>query len=170
MSGFRVRLLQPADAKTLLQFEQKNQCFFEQSIEARPDGFYQPEAIQQHIDELMALCRQQLVWPTVIFNAADELIGRANLKDIDKVSQSAYIGYRIAEHWSGKGVASFAVQQLSQQARQLGLKMLFACVSTENRASERVLDKAGFVRLETLPQVAIINSKAVDAYLMWRKL
>jgi hypothetical protein len=34
----------------------------------------------------------------LIFNAQAELIGRANLKDIDQRTASAYVGYRIAQH------------------------------------------------------------------------
>ena len=108
--------------------------------------------------------------PTLVFSADNELIGRANLKDIDQVTKSAYVGYRIAEHWSGKGVASFALEQLIQQSKQMGLMILFACVSTENSASERVLRKAGFQQLETIPQVAIVQGQAVAGYLMWLKL
>ena len=170
MSGYSIRPLLPEDVEAVLQFELSHKSFFEQKIEARPDEFYQPEAVRQHIAEFLLLKQQALALPTLIFNTDNELIGRANLKDIDQVTKSAYVGYRIAEHWSGKGVASFALCQLIQQAKQMGLMVLFACVSTENSASERVLIKAGFLKMETIPQVAIVQGKAVAGYLMWLKL
>jgi ribosomal-protein-alanine N-acetyltransferase len=170
MSGYSSRALQPDDVEALLEFELTHKRFFEQSIEARPDEFYQPEAVQQHIGELLCLKDQALAWPALILNADHQLIGRANLKDIDPITKSAYVGYRIAENWSGQGVASFALGQLIRQAKQLGLMVLFACVATENLASMRVLKKAGFQHMETIPHVAIVQGKTVTGYLMWLKL
>lgn len=170
MSGYSIRALQPDDVEAVLQFELAHKSFFEQKIEARPDEFYQLEAVKQHIAEFLLLKQQVLALPTLIFNTDKELIGRANIKDIDQVTKSAYVGYRIAEHWSGKGVASFALYELIQQAKQMGLMVLFACVATENRASMQVLKKAGFQQMETIPQVAIVQGKAVAGYLMWLKL
>lgn len=170
MSGYSIRALQPDDVEAVLQFELAHKSFFEQSIEARPDEFYQPEAVKQHIAEFLLLKQQALALPTLIFNTDNELIGRANVKDIDQLTKSAYVGYRIAEHWCGKGVASFALYELIQLAKQMGLMVLLACVSTENRASMQVLKKAGFQQMETIPQVAIVQGKAVAGYLMWLKL
>jgi ribosomal-protein-alanine N-acetyltransferase len=170
MPDYSIRALQPDDVEAVFQFELAHKSFFEQSIEARPDEFYQPEAVKQHIAEFLLLQQQDLALPTLIFNADNELIGRANLKDIDQVTKSAYVGYRIAEHWCGKGVASFALYELIQQAKQMGLMVLFACVATENQASMQVLKKAGFQQMETIPQVAIVQGKAVAGYLMWLKL
>lgn len=170
MPGYYIRLLQSDDVHAVLQFELSHKNFFEQKVEARPDEFYQPEAVQRHISEFLLLTQQVLAWPALIFNRQNELIGRANMKDIDAITKSAYVGYRIAEQWSGKGVASFALSQLIQQDKQMGLMILFACVSIENSASERVLIKAGFQKMETIPQVAIVQGKAVAGYLMWLKL
>jgi ribosomal-protein-alanine N-acetyltransferase len=170
MPGYSIRALQSDDADTVLQFELAHKSFFEQKIEARPDEFYQPAAVQQHIAEFLLLKQQGLALPTLIFNTDNELIGRANLKDIDQVTKTAYVGYRIAEHWSGKGIASFALYELMQQAKQMGLMVLLACVATENLASMQVLKKAGFQQMETIPQVAIVQGKAVAGYLMWLKL
>jgi [ribosomal protein S5]-alanine N-acetyltransferase len=170
MPCYSIRTLQPDDVEAVLQFELAHKSFFEQSIEARPDEFYQPEAVKQHIAEFLLLKQQALALPTLIFNTDNELIGRANVKDIDQLTKSAYVGYRIAEHWCGKGVASFALYELIQLAKQMGLMVLLACVSTENRASMQVLKKAGFQQMETIPQVAIVQGKAVAGYLMWLKL
>lgn len=170
MSEYSIRSLATDDRDLVLQFEVAHQDFFEQTIEARPAGFYQPDAVSQHIAEFLALKQQDLAWPCLVFNAAGELIGRANIKDINLVSKTAYVGYRIAEHWSGKGVAGFALTQLMQQAKQRGLKTLFACVSAQNPASERVLSKAGFEKAEAISQLAIVQGKVVAGYLLQRQL
>lgn len=170
MSGYQIRVLQSDDQDDVFAFELAHKDFFEQKIEARPDDFYQPEAVRLHIAEFLSLKQQGLAWPALIFNAEDELIGRANIKDIDPTTKTAYVGYRIAEHWSGKGVASFALAKLIDQAKTAGLTILFACVSTDNLASERVLKKAGFRQVEQIPQVAIVQGKAVAGYLLWLKL
>ncbi len=170
MAGYRLRALLAEDAPCLLAFEITHKSFFEQSIEARPAQFYCPAAIDHHISEFMQLKQQGSAWPALIFTADEELIGRANLKEIDPLSQSAYVGYCIAEHWSGKGVASFAVHQLMQQARTMGLRLLLACVSTDNKASLRVLHKAGFKHMETIADVAVVQGRTTAGYLMWLKL
>ncbi|EGM77808.1 acetyltransferase, ribosomal protein N-acetylase [Rheinheimera sp. A13L] len=166
MSAYTIRALLPDDADLVLQFELAHKSFFEQKIDARANEFYQLEAVQQHIADFLLLKQQLLAWPALVFNAAEELIGRANIKDINQSQQSAYVGYRIAEDWSGKGVASFALEQLIQQAKQMELKTLYACVSAENPASERVLQKAGFRQIKQIPQVAIVQDKAVSGYLL----
>lgn len=122
--------------------------------------------MQQHIADFLLLRQQLLAWPALVFNAAEELIGRANIKDINQTQQSAYVGYRIAENWSGKGVASFALEQLILQAKHMDLKTLFASVSTQNPASKRVLMKAGFSAIELIPQLVTVQGKVESGYLL----
>jgi RimJ/RimL family protein N-acetyltransferase len=60
---------------------------------------------------------------------------------------TAELGYALGRaHW-GRGYATEAVQAMVRLARERGLKALDAHIFTENPASARVLEKAGFVDL-----------------------
>jgi ribosomal-protein-alanine N-acetyltransferase len=62
--------------------------------------------------------------------------------------QSANIGYFVAQHRNGRGVATTAVRLVVKNAfTLLGLHRLEAGTLVDNRASQRVLEKAGFERI-----------------------
>jgi ribosomal-protein-alanine N-acetyltransferase len=72
------------------------------------------------------------------------VLGRFNLVDID--DRTAELGYRVAQHVAGSGVATATVRELCRlAATRHGLCTLRAATSYENAASQRVLTKAGFV-------------------------
>ena len=72
------------------------------------------------------------------------VLGRFNLYRVE--DGTAELGFRVAQHVAGRGVATAAVQELCRLAAgQYGLRMLKAATSRENVASQKVLTKAGFV-------------------------
>ena len=72
------------------------------------------------------------------------VLGRFNLIDITE-EHSATLGYRVAQHATGRGVATAAVQELCRlAASRHGLHTIRAATSHENIASQKVLAKAGF--------------------------
>ena len=57
------------------------------------------------------------------------------------------LGYRLARHAWGQGIATEAARALVDHAfRTMALPRLVAVTYPENRASQRVLEKLGFVR------------------------
>jgi ribosomal-protein-alanine N-acetyltransferase len=59
---------------------------------------------------------------------------------------TAELGYRVAQHVAGRGVATAAVRELCRLAvARHGLRRLRAATPHNNAASQRVLTKAGFV-------------------------
>jgi [ribosomal protein S5]-alanine N-acetyltransferase len=72
------------------------------------------------------------------------VLGRFNLYAVK--DGTAELGYRVAQHVAGRGVATAAVLELCRlAAAQHGLHTLKAATSRENAASQKVLTKAGFV-------------------------
>ena len=72
------------------------------------------------------------------------VLGRFNLYDLE--DGTAELGYRVAQHAAGRGVATATVRELCQlAAARHGLRTLRAATSHENVASQKVLAKAGFV-------------------------
>lgn len=84
-----------------------------------------------------------------MLGAGGAIIGRANLKDVDKQTGVAELGYRVGQDQVGTGVATAAVQQMKRIAQaQMGLQRLDAVVLKTNLASRRVLEKCGFVQIQ----------------------
>lgn len=147
-----LRLLTPADWQPLLDFETCNRAWFEQHVAARGEAFYCRAGIEQHIADYLDAYAQGCWFPGLLLDEAGAIIGRVNLKDMDRQAGVAELGYRVGQEQVGKGVASAAVQQTKRLAlEQLGLQRLDAVVSPANLASSRVLEKCGFVRVDAAP-------------------
>lgn len=165
MSACTIRTLRPSDAHRLLQFEHANRRWFEAHIEPRGDAFYTRAGVRDHILQYLDGHARATWHPCVIVGPDDAIVGRANLKDIDLVTGTAEIGYRIAQASAGQGLATDAVRHLLVLARaQWRLKQVFAYASVENSASARVLEKSGFMRGERLPNIASLHGVAVDGH------
>ncbi|MBI3050933.1 GNAT family N-acetyltransferase [Candidatus Woesearchaeota archaeon] len=82
-----------------------------------------------------------------------ELIGLISLNKVDWKARRATIGYWLGKkHW-GKGIMSAAVRMALQFAfAKLRLNKVEATAFEENRASNRVLQKAGFSHEGTVRQ------------------
>ena len=108
--------------------------------------------------------------PEINFAIADsnELIGGIGLiLQPDVFRFSAEIGYWIAEHFWGKGIAPLALTALSKYAfEQFGLNRIFAGVFQGNRASMRVLEKSGF-KLEGRLRNAVYKDNHFKDQLMY---
>ena len=153
-------LLTPEDAFELLAFETAERAWFEQHIEARREQFYTPHGVSQHIVECLALNAQGRMSPQLIRHNG-VIIGRANLRDIDQ--GSAQVGYRLAENACGQGIAQTALNHLMKEARCIyGLDTLQATVSVENKASQRVLEKAKFTVFDKLLSYSQVTDQRLD--------
>ena len=80
--------------------------------------------------------------------AEDEsILGRFNLYNLE--ADYAVLGYRVAQHVAGRGVATATVRELCDRASgEHGLRTLRAATSYQNLASQKVLTKAGFELIE----------------------
>lgn len=138
---FELQRLSPDHEPAVLAFEQANRAYFAESISDRGDEFF-----EQFAERYRALLAEQETGACVFHVLLDEdkkVVGRFNLYDL--ADGTAEVGYRVAQHVAGRGVATSALQNLCRIAReQLGLRTLRAATSNENAASQRVLTKVGF--------------------------
>jgi len=139
-----LQLLGPRHAPAILDFELANRGYFAASISDRGDEFFEHFA-DQH-SELLA---EQAAGVRACYVLVDEdgsVLGRFNLARIK--DGTAELGYRVAERAAGRGVATSAVLELCRLApSRHGIRMLRAATNTDNVASQRVLAKAGFVKI-----------------------
>lgn len=165
MSTFTIRTLRPDDAAPLLAFEQANRAWFERHIDRRPDTFYSVDGIHAHVAQFLDEHAQGRMHPCVIVGEQGQLIGRANLKDIDGQTQTAEVGYRIGERQGGKGLATAALHHLIALAQdEWRLASLCAYAIDGNAASIRVLERCGFVQGMAVPDIAIVEGNVVDGH------
>jgi len=157
-----IRTLQADDASALLEFEKMNRHWFERYILPRAENIYTEEGIVEHVNECLSDFAACKMHPSLILDNG-KIIGRANLKDIDLMQGTTEVGYRIAEAYVGRGIATHALRHLMTLAYdKWHLKRLLAFVTTENPASSRVLEKAGFVFRGIADGKAEVNQRLLD--------
>ena len=129
-------------APAVLAFELANRAYFAASNSDRGDEFYE-QFTEQH-NAMLAEQEAGACAFHVLVGDDGSILGRFNLFGIE--AGTAELGYRVARHVAGRGVATAAVRDLCRvAAAQYGLRTLRAATSYGNVASQKVLIKAGFV-------------------------
>lgn len=129
------------DERALFEFEKQNREFFEKLVPGRGDDFYHFEVFQTRHRQLL---KEQESGESCFWLIKDEvgtILGRVNLFDINLTEQTAEIGFRVGSEYGNKGIASQALRLLLKAHSDLTLK---AKTTTNNLASQKVLEKAGF--------------------------
>ncbi|MEU8118717.1 GNAT family N-acetyltransferase [Spirillospora sp. NPDC049024] len=134
--------LQVGHAPAVLAFELANRAYFAASVSDRGDEFF-----DEFADRYRALLAEQEAGISAFYLLVAEdgsVLGRFNLYRLG--DGTADLGYRVAQHVAGRGVATAAVREVCRLAvARHGLHTLRAATSRNNAASQRVLIKAGFV-------------------------
>ncbi|MFG2606486.1 GNAT family N-acetyltransferase [Streptomyces sp. NPDC048514] len=136
--------LHAGHAQEVLAFELANRAYFAASVSDRGDEFFARFA--ERYDALLAEQENGVCAFHVLVAEDGSVLGRFNLVDIE--DRTAQLGYRIAQHAAGQGLATAAVRELcGAAAARYGLRTLLAATAHENAASRKVLTKAGFTLL-----------------------
>ncbi|MFD4511309.1 GNAT family N-acetyltransferase [Streptomyces sp. NPDC058457] len=137
-----LKQLDAGHAPAVLAFELANRAYFAASVSDRGDEFY-----DQFADRHSALLAEQEAGICAFYVLVAEdgsVLGRFNLYDFE--NGAANLGYRVAQHVAGRGVATATVRELCPlAAARHGLRTLRAATAHANAASRKVLTKAGFV-------------------------
>jgi ribosomal-protein-alanine N-acetyltransferase len=134
--------LHAGHAPAVLAFELANRAYFAAFISDRGDEFF--DQFTERHDALLA--EQEAGIGAFYLLVADDgsVLGRFNL--VFAGDGTAELGYRVAQHVAGQGVATATVRELCElAAARHGLRTLRAATSRQNVASQKVLAKAGFV-------------------------
>jgi len=134
--------LHAGHAPAVLAFELANRAYFAASVSDRGDEFY-----DQFTERHSALLAEQEAGICALYVLVAEdgsVLGRFNLYKFE--DGTAELGYRVAQHVAGRGVATATVRELCRlAATRHGLCTLRAATARDNAASRNVLTKAGFV-------------------------
>ena len=96
----------------------------------------------------------------------EELCGSIGIFPMQDVyRKSAEIGYWIGEEYWGKGIAARAVEKIVQYGfENFDIVKIFAGIFSNNRASERVLEKNGFIKEAVLKKAVFKNDEFLDEH------
>jgi len=150
-SGPRLRPLRREDAAALLRLRIISRFHYESFQPAHDDSYFTFAAQQEEIAAGLFAEERGTDYTFGIFFGEGEgeeetLAGRIRLSAVHRgFWQNANVGYFVGTLYQGRGFATEAVRQAARFAfREAGLHRLQAAVMPWNRASLRVMEKAGF--------------------------
>ena len=135
-----------ADARALNDFTHSERVY-----EFLPTFLYEQkyEDAAEMLKKLHAECfetLESLLLGVYLNDASDELVGIAEVYNYEPDRQKASIGYRLAEHVWGRGIATRVTRLLKDYLiGRAGIRVITAHVMIENEASAAVLRKNGFM-------------------------
>jgi len=160
--------LQATDAKKLFEFELENRVFFEEMVPTRGDDYYCFELFQERHEDLLNEQSNGISLFYLIKDQSDSIIGRMNLVDIDEIQGVGHIGYRIGQAYTGKGIAVKALTLFLQQVSKMNISQIKAQTTTTNIASQKVLEKNGFVHVRSSDEEFEMNGQELKfTYYTW---
>ena len=142
-----LRLPEAGDAEAFLDLVVRNRDHFRPYEPRRPPAYF---TLAGQRDQIAAAQRQARLGERYEFGIwmsdGGGLVGRISLGGISRGAlQNAYLGYGVDIEHGGRGIATKAVGLAVTVAfEDLGLHRVQAAVVPENKASARVLQKAGF--------------------------
>ena len=147
--GITLEALHINDAESLFEFELENRTFFEEMVPSRGDDYYIFEIFKRRQQALLDEQAQGRSYFYLIKNNNGSILGRMNVIDIDETQKTGHVGYRVGQRYIGKGIASKALKLLLKVASEMGLATIQAKTTTNNKASQIVLEKNGFTLIAT---------------------
>jgi len=121
---------------------------------------------ENNANDFIKYCQSESPQFTFAIEYNSEFVGSIGLvRQTDVYKLSAEIGYWIGEPYWGMGIATKAVRLITEYGfNTLGLVRIYTGVFDFNKASQRVLEKAGF-NLECIFEKSVFkNDKICDEY------
>ena len=137
----------------------------------RPENWLTPAGQLEKLTSTLERYKNGLVVPWLLFED-DRVIGSFTLQDVvPGPFRSASIGYWLAVDAVGRGLATRAVDTVAEIAdTELKLHRIEASTVTNNIASQRVLQRAGFHQIGSAPNYLHIDGAWRDHNLYQRIL
>jgi len=161
------RLIILDDAPALADLVRANREFLAPWEPLRDEEYFTEAGQRVSIGASLAEHERGRSLPWVIVAGDGSVLGRVNLNNIVRgAAQSASLGYWLAESAGGRGVATAAVRDIVRVAfADLGLHRIQADTLVHNGASQRVLERNGFVRIGLAPRYLKIAGRWQDCIL-----
>lgn len=157
-----IERLQVTDAEGLYKFELENRAFFEETVPTRGEEYYNPEIFKKRHEALLEEQAQGGAYFYLIKNEDSSILGRINLVDIDRFHKIGHLGYRVGQEHTGKGIANKALKKFIETIADKDIKQIKAETTTNNIASQRVLEKNGFEKITTSSESFEMNGQKLS--------
>lgn len=147
-TNFYLRLLTRDDAPAFLEYLKRNKEYHEPFVPLRSADFFSLVTAIQYTDQANKVEADQQ-YSFGIFTSSDNfLVGKVTLSKVTRAAfQNCYIGYDIDHEYINQGMMTKAVQMVvSFGLSALTLHRIQASIMPRNLSSQRVVEKAGFVR------------------------
>lgn len=95
----------------------------------------------------------------------ENIVGSCGLNQLDELNKRANLGYWVRSDATGKGIATSATLLLAAHGFAAGLERLEIFMSTRNKASQRVAEKAGAKFEGTARRRLLLGGEFHDAHL-----
>ncbi len=156
--GIALRLVRESDADELAALLVASREHLEPWEPARGEDYYTPAGQRSVIAAQLARAAAGLTRPFVIVDPTGAIVGRITIDNIVRgAGQFASLGYWIGAPFVRLGYATAAVGLATQEAfHGLRLHRLEAGTLVHNVASQRALERNGFVRYGMAPQLVKI--------------
>jgi ribosomal-protein-alanine N-acetyltransferase len=157
------RLVRLDDVPAITDLTRANRDFLAPWEPVRDEAYFTEEAQLALVEAGLAAYERGTAVPHVILDGG-ELVGRINLNDVVRGPfQSCHLGYWVAQSANGRGVATAAVAVIARVAfEEMGLHRIQAGTLVHNAASQKVLERNGFVRFGTAPEYLNIAGRWQD--------
>ena len=119
----------------------------------RPDSYFTADGQREAVDALLGQQASGSAVALLITDGGGTVVGTFTIASIIRGAfQSCSVGYWIAEHAQGRGLATSALLEVVDLAfGDLRLHRIQAETLTHNQRSQRVLERAGFVKYGDAP-------------------
>ena len=161
------RLITPDDAPVLAELQRANRDFLAPWEPVRRDEYFTKAGQHAAIEDALAQYEQGRNLPYVILDEGAGIVGRITLNGIVRSAfLSCSVGYWVSQHVTGRGVATAALREIIGVAfGELGLHRIQGETLLDNVASQRVLERNGFVRIGMAPTYLKIAGRWQDCNL-----
>lgn len=158
------RLVTLDDAPALSELLIANHDFLAPWEPIRGDHYVTADGQRAVIQSALEQHGQGSTLPLVILDDSGEVVGRVTLSGIVRSAfQSCSVGYWVGAGDNGRGLATAAVRDVVRVAfEDLGLHRVQAETLLHNARSQRVLERAGFVRFGVAPAYLRIAGRWQD--------
>jgi [ribosomal protein S5]-alanine N-acetyltransferase len=158
------RLVTLDDVPVVAALYRANRDFLAPWEPVRDDEFYTETGQQVVIEQTLERYAAGTCVPHVILDHSGQVAGRINLNDIVRGAfHSCNLGYWVSAAANGRGLATAAVGEMARLAfGSFGLHRVQAATLLHNAASQRVLERNGFVRIGMAPAYLNIAGRWQD--------
>jgi ribosomal-protein-alanine N-acetyltransferase len=157
------RLVTLDDVPVLAELLRANRDFLAPWEPIRSDDYFTVEGQRAVIRAALERHEQGATVPHLIIDSG-RVVGLITLSGIARGPfQSCNLGYWVGSADNGRGVATAAVRGIARVAfEEMGLHRIEAGTLLHNRASQRVLERNGFVRFGVAPKYVNIAGEWQD--------